>query len=140
MASEIFVDTSGLYALLVAGDDVHVAARHILKAAAKTRRRFVTTDYVLDETATLLLARGHGRLIASMFEATLESSACAIEWSSPTLFHRTMAFFKKHLEHGWSFTDCLSFCVMKDRRLRDSLTKDVHFQQAGFVALLRTGH
>jgi predicted nucleic acid-binding protein len=136
MANEIFVDTSGLYSLLVAGDDGHKAARAILEGAAKVKRRFITTDYVLDETATLLLARGYNQLVAPMFEATLESSACAVEWSTPTLFNRTVAFLQRHLEHGWSFTDCMSFCVMKDRRLRDSLTKDVHFQQAGFVALL----
>jgi predicted nucleic acid-binding protein len=43
----------------------------------------------------------------------------------------------KHIDQGWSFTDCLSFQVMKARRLREALTKDEHFEKAGFVALLR---
>ena len=43
----------------------------------------------------------------------------------------------KHDDPTWSFTDCLSFVVMKDLRLRDALTKDAYFDQAGFVALLR---
>ena len=42
-----------------------------------------------------------------------------------------------HVDQPWSYTDCLSFRIMKERRLRDALTKDAHFEQAGFVALLR---
>lgn len=32
----------------------------------------------------------------------------------------------------FSFTDCASFVVMKERRLRKALTSDRHFKQAGF--------
>lgn len=34
-------------------------------------------------------------------------------------------------------TDCLSFVVMQEQKLTEALTADVHFQQAGFRALLR---
>ncbi len=57
MANEIFVDTSGYYAMLVRDDDGHAGVGRILRDARKRKRRFVTTDYVLDETATLLKAR-----------------------------------------------------------------------------------
>ena len=36
----------------------------------------------------------------------------------------------------WSFTDCLSFVVMRALRLQAALTSDVHFEQAGFRVLL----
>ncbi|MFN0055040.1 MAG: hypothetical protein ACKV0T_22945 [Planctomycetales bacterium] len=36
----------------------------------------------------------------------------------------------------WSFTDCVSFCVMNSTRLHDALTKDAHFGAAGFHPLL----
>jgi len=42
----------------------------------------------------------------------------------------------KHEDQVWSFTDCLSFVVMNDQRLCDSLTKDAHFREAGFEPLL----
>ncbi len=37
----------------------------------------------------------------------------------------------------WSLTDCLSFVVMKELGIKDALTPDEHFDQAGFHALLR---
>ena len=62
MARETFIDTSGFYALLVASDTNHPDAEAWLKAAKSSQARSVTTDYVLDETATLLKAKGQGHL------------------------------------------------------------------------------
>jgi predicted nucleic acid-binding protein len=137
MANEIFVDTSGFYALLVKGDNYHRAADAILREAQRRKRRFVTTDHVLDETATLLKARGHAHLLGAFFDRLLKSQACRIEWTDPARFHVAQEFFLKHADQAWSFTDCLSFRIMKELRLRDALTKDRHFQEAGFVVLLK---
>jgi predicted nucleic acid-binding protein len=137
MANDIFVDTSGFYALLVKADDRHAAASALLGPARKCRRRFVTTDYVLDETATLLKARGYSHLLNAFFDLLDQSHACRVEWTDPDEFHATRRFFLKHADQAWSFTDCLSFRIMKDLRLRDALTKDGHFQDAGFVVLLK---
>ena len=137
MANEVFVDTSGFYALLVKGDSQHRSAGVILRVAQRRKRRFVTTDYVLDETATLLKARGHVHLLGAFFDRLLKSQACRIEWTDPARFHGAQAFFLKHADQAWSFTDCLSFRIMKELRLRDALTKDGHFQEAGFAVLLK---
>lgn len=137
MARDAFVDTSGYFALLVRGDDKHDRAAAILSDAERKRRRFVTTDYVLDETITLLGARGHRHLIPSFLGATLNSTACRVEWTTRERFAETAAFALRHADKHWSFTDCLSFVVMKQRRLSEALTTDVHFEEAGFVALLR---
>ncbi|MFM6219167.1 MAG: PIN domain-containing protein, partial [Dolichospermum sp.] len=37
----------------------------------------------------------------------------------------------------WGLVDCISFIVMQDRGISDAPTTDIHFQQAGFRALLR---
>ena len=76
MAHEIFVDTSGFYALLVQRDDKHAEAAQILHAAGTKKRGFVTTDYVLDETATLLKARGPGHKVHNLFETVFASAVC----------------------------------------------------------------
>ena len=127
-----FVDTSGFYALLIRDDHAHTRASELLARAAGSRGGFVTTDYVLDETATLLRARGHGHLTEAFFEAVFTSLACQIQWIDPDAFARTRRFFWKHRDQPWSFTDCLSFVVMRALGLHDALTTDAHFRQAGF--------
>ncbi len=44
--------------------------------------------------------------------------------------------FTARSDKEWSLTDCLSFIVMERRGIRDALTADNHFEQAGFRAVL----
>jgi predicted nucleic acid-binding protein len=130
------VDTSGFYALLVKGNAMHQRASDLVRRASRTSGRFVTTDYILDETATLLKARGHGHLSATLFETVFTSAACRLEWMDPDSFAETRRFFLKHQDQDWSFTNCFSFCLMRRLGLRDALSTDAHFRQAGFNPLL----
>jgi predicted nucleic acid-binding protein len=134
--NESFVDTSGFYALLVRGDRQHGRAKKILAAAARSGGRFVTTDYILDETATLLRARELGHLAEAFFESVFASVACRVEWMDPDRFAQTRQFFLKHHDKQWSFTDRFSFGIMGALGLRDALTTDSHFRQAGYYPLL----
>lgn len=136
MGVETFVDTSGFYALLSKDDPGHARAAEILREGERGRRRFATTDYVLDEAATLLSARGKRHLAAPLFRAALHSGACRIEWTGADRFQAAAAFSERHLDQPWSFTDCLSFVVTKERRIREALTRDGDFRKAGFVPLL----
>jgi predicted nucleic acid-binding protein len=136
MAGEIFIDTSGFYALLVRGDDRHDRARQAMRQAAKKKQRFVTTDYVLDEAATLLMARGGSGVIPALFESVSASKACRVVWMDAERFEKTKGLFIKNIANTWSFTDCFSFIIMRELRLREALSKDGHFKAAGFIPLL----
>jgi predicted nucleic acid-binding protein len=114
----------------------HAQAREILARAAQVGERFVTTDYVLDESATLLKARGHGYLLQAFFGTVFASTACRLEWMDSDRFDQTRRFFLKHRDQAWSFTDCFSFWLMRQLGLREALTTDEHFGHAGFKPLL----
>lgn len=45
--------------------------------------------------------------------------------------------FRRHADKDWSFTDCASFIIMRELRIRDAFTTDHHFRQAGFEPLLK---
>ena len=137
MAADVFVDTSGFYALLAKRDTWHQKADRLVSKAGRDGRRLVTTDYVLVETANLLRARGLGYLTSELFERVLNSTACRIEWTDVDGFQKARVFFQKHTDQSWSFTDCSCFCAMKELRVREALTSDAHFEQAGFVVLLK---
>ena len=136
MAAEIFIDTSGFYALLVRGDDRHHPAQVVMHKAAEKKQRFVTTDYVLDETATLLMARHCSSVIPALFESVSASQACRIVWMDSERFEKTKGLFIKNIANSWSFTDCFSFILMRELRLREALSNDQHFRDAGFTPLL----
>ena len=48
-----------------------------------------------------------------------------------------LALFEARPDKSWGLTDCTSFVVMQRDGIRDALTSDHHFAQAGFRALLR---
>lgn len=52
-------------------------------------------------------------------------------------FERGVDLYRRRPDKEWSLTDCISFVVMEEEEIREALTADAHFEQAGFVALLR---
>lgn len=136
MAREIFIDTAGLYALADRRDLVRPAALACLRTALAARRRLVLTDYIIDEATTLAKARGGGPAAGQLLDIVDRSTGFSFEWIGPERFATAKAFFRKHADHGYSFTDCTSFVVMRELGLRDVLTTDRHFTVAGFVPLL----
>jgi len=136
-SADVFMDTAGFLALWDAADEHHSAAGRLQGELSRSRRRFVTSDYIVDETATLLLLR-HSHAAAADFLDTVErSEALRLEWIGPERFHAAAGFFRRHGDEEWSFTDCVSFVLMHELRIRDAFTTDHHFQQAGFATLLK---
>jgi predicted nucleic acid-binding protein len=54
---------------------------------------------------------------------------------TPEIFEEAWAYFNKHKDKGYSFTDCVSFAVMDELNIKNALTFDKHFRQAGFKVL-----
>ena len=132
----VFVDTSGFFALLVQRDPAHKRAVQLVSEWQLVGRQTFTSDYIVDETATLLKMRGHGSLLSSFFSLLDSSEALGLVFVDEERFGKTKEFLLKHQDHGYSFTDCSSFLLMKQFGSTESLTTDVHFREAGFRALL----
>jgi len=131
----LFVDTAGWMAVINAGDPAHERA-----AAARDRwleegGLLVTTDYVADETLTLLRVR-HGLSTAEAWWRQVDGST-HVRWEAINLARADKArgIFFRYADKAFSFTDCTSFVVMRELKLRDALTTDRYFAQAGFVTL-----
>lgn len=135
-AREIFVDTSGLYALVDKRDAHHQNARDAVTKLLRAGRRLVVTDYVVAETVNLANARSGSHVATRVLDLVEQSAGIRIEWIESGRFDKTKAFFRKHGDHRYSFTDCTSFVVMRELRLTEALTTDRHFAEAGMRALL----
>jgi predicted nucleic acid-binding protein len=136
MAHEVFLDSAGLYALADHRDPVRTSAVACVRNLMQAKRWLVLTDYVVDEAATLAKSRGGSYGALRLIEIVERSRGFRMEWIGPQRFESAKAFFRKHADHGYSFTDCTSFVVMRELALTDALTTDRHFIAAGFKALL----
>jgi predicted nucleic acid-binding protein len=50
---------------------------------------------------------------------------------------KAIELYSQRPDKEWSLTDCVSFITMQEHGLAEALTGDHHFEQAGFVALLK---
>jgi|SRR5208282_3410351 len=135
MAYEVFIDTSGFYAQWDRNDRAHEKVRAWL---GQNQGKFipVTTEWVIGETCTLLMARRAPHLIGTFLDQLAASRVLrSINPDAETL-DQTKQFLRRYADQRYSFVDCLSFCVMKRYHISHALTTDLHFRQAGFQPLL----
>ena len=132
----IFVDTGAWYAVEVEDDVNHEEACEILALIAAGKFGVsVTTDYVLDETLTLLRSRRDLTSAMAFIKKIKESSSVRVFWIDENLFEKALLIFQKSQSAPWSFTDCTSFALMNELSISEAFTFDKHFTQAGFQAL-----
>jgi predicted nucleic acid-binding protein len=135
MPGEVFLDTSGFFALMDSRDPAHLKAKRWL-GAQRGRARPVTTEWIVGETCTLLVARKHPHLVAGFLDYLEQSAALLVLNPDEGLLGSAKQLIRRQAEQGYSFVDCLSFCVMRERRISQAFTTDEHFHKAGFSALL----
>lgn len=135
MASEVLFDTSGFFALMDERDLAHKKAVRWIRAH-RARLQPVTTEWIVGETCTLLVARKRSHLVVRFLDYLEQSTALLVINPDEVLLRSAKDFIRRQAEQGYSFVDCLSFCLMKEREIPDALTADEHFRKAGFSALL----
>jgi predicted nucleic acid-binding protein len=128
----LFVDTAGWMCLADASDPEHKAARHARDEWLGVGGLLISTDYVQDETLTLLRVRLGLDAAARWWEQVDSSTRLRWELVDPARAEKARAWFFRWRDKDFSFTDCTSFVVMKELRLRRALTPDRHFRDAGF--------
>ena len=131
----LFVDTAGWMAMADTADPMHSATRQERDACLRGGGLLVTTDYVLNETLTMIRSR-LGLSAAVRWWAQIDaSSRLQWEWIGPPRAEQARRLFFAMGDEDLSFTDCTSFVVMEELRLRRALTTDRNFAQAGFEVL-----
>lgn len=134
----VFVDTSGWIALLQTDDIDHSRAASVMQELKTKRRSLITSDWVLAETGNGLARLPARKRYVPMVKSILRSSDVELVEVSSAVFHEALALYHKTSDKQWGIVDCTSFAIMRERELRDALTWDQHFEQAGFRCLLRT--
>ena len=137
MAHEVFIDSSGLYALADRRDSYHAQAKERVGRLIESGTGLVLSDYIVDEVCTLAKVRAGSDAALRLLDIVERSRAIDLVFIGVEHFQAAKALFRRHADHGYSFTDCTSFVVMNELRIRDALTSDHHFVEAGFRILLK---
>jgi predicted nucleic acid-binding protein len=105
-----FTDTAFWIALFRARDQYHREALAWQKHLVRTRALIVPTEGVCFEWLKAMSG--------TATRSPVDADALDL-YAAPS-------------DKGWSLTDCVSFTVMSQRSIREALTADYQFDQAGF--------
>ena len=129
----IFVDTGAWYASLVPTDPYHAKAVQWL---ATNHSPLLTTDYVIDETLTLLRMRGERKRALVLGARFFDHGLAEIHKISPADLTLAWKTFEHFDDKGWSFTDCTSKVVMEQLDIEVAFAFDHHFHQFGTIQVV----
>lgn len=130
----MLLDTFGLLCLLNREEPFHSEARVHYQAA--TRR--VTHSYVVAELVALAEARGILRQKNLAFADRIATDPqIEFVWVDEPLHLAALHLLQARLDKSYSLCDAVSFVLMQRRGIREALTSDRHFEQEGFVRLLK---
>ena len=131
----VFVDTGGWMACVDRADPASAACRAARDTSLEAGHVLITTDFVIDETLTLIRFR-IGLAAAAAWWQQIEGSA-RLRWErvDSDRFERARDLFFHYRDKALSFTDCTSVAIMRELKLTTVITTDRHFHQVGFEVL-----
>ncbi len=137
MTNNLFVDTSGWASLFVNNQPYYSQAEQYFRLAVQQQRGIVTTNYVVAELVALLnspLRIPRQRVFEIIDAIKTVPYVTVVHIDTDTT---AWELCKSRVDKAWSLVDCTSFVAMQQLNIQEALTTDQHFEQAGFVRLLK---
>jgi predicted nucleic acid-binding protein len=130
----MLLDTSGLLCFHHRAEPQHAEAVDFFRAA----RLRLTHNYILAEFVALAQSRRLPRQAALDFVVDLQDNPLVVVVYVETNLHRdAVELLRLRPDKSWSLCDAVSFLLMDLWGLTEALTTDHHFEQAGYVRLLK---
>lgn len=131
---KLFVDTGAWFALADKSDQYHNQAIEIYGDLLRDYR-LLTTNLVISETYTLM-RRALGHQAAIRFVDNIEASPRVIKiYSDSTHEEQAIDILRQYHDQDFSYTDSVSFAVMKQYGAVKAFAFDRHFITAGFTLI-----
>lgn len=127
----VFLDTSFFKALFDPKDDFYQQAKGIWAKIQEEKVLTVTSNYILDESFTLLKKRNGHQVVKKFRDDLAISKNIAVIRVIQDDEAKAWNWFLKDWSN-LSFTDCVSFAVMQRLEMKRVATFDRHFAKAGF--------
>ncbi|WP_211299200.1 type II toxin-antitoxin system VapC family toxin [Methylovulum psychrotolerans] len=135
----LFMDTSGWANYLIKTEPFHVQTSQLLQQCFMNKAGLVTSNYVLAELIALLysplrITKPQQIKIMETIKAAFWVKVIHIDQVKE---QQAYQLWKSRPDKKWSLVDCSSFVLMQDERITAAITSDHHFEQAGFIRLLK---
>ncbi len=124
----IFVDTGVWFSLFVEKEPTH---QRTLKWFDSVMEPLETSDYVIDETLTLLVKRGEHPKALKFGKSVIEEQVAILTFVSESQFNRSWILFQRLSAAGLSFTDCSTHIIARDLGVDKIASFDRHFLTTG---------
>jgi predicted nucleic acid-binding protein len=127
--SGVFLDTGYLIALVNKRDNFHDVA---VTASKRYQGPFFTTQLVIIELANSLCLPAQRPLALKIIEKMQIDPLTTIVELTSARYEEALNLYKKRSDKAWGMIDCFSFNAMDEFGIRQALTFDEHFRQAGY--------
>jgi len=137
--NSLFVDTSGWASLFVANQPYYPQADQYFRLAFHQQKRIYTTNYIIAELVALLNSplRVSRSRIFEIIDAIKTADYIEVVHIDDVTDTLAWTLCKNRIDKAWSLVDSTSFIVMQQIKIQEALTTDQHFEQAGFIRLLK---
>jgi predicted nucleic acid-binding protein len=125
----VFVDTSAWFAFANRGDPEYRAVR---TAMGSLDGLLVTSNFVFDEIVTLCLYRLGHEAAMRVGQSLLDASAVDLIRATPADERHAWELFRRRVDEEFSFTDCVSFVMMRRLGIERAVALDDDFRREGF--------
>lgn len=131
----VFADTFYFIALLNPDDLQHATAGAFSQSFDG---KLITTGWILTELGDGMARPPWRETFVALRDDLLANPNVRIVPCSEELQSEGVELYRRRPDKEWSLTDCISFVVMQSEGITEALTGDHHFEQAGFIALLKS--
>lgn len=128
----IYIDSGAFLARYLAHDQCHSHAVRYWRELQRSREPCVTSNFVLDETITLLARRTTYAFAAERARVLYGPKSVTILRPDDGDEISAVVLFEKFADQRVSFTDCVSFALMRKHQIKRVFSFDRHFELAGF--------
>jgi predicted nucleic acid-binding protein len=129
----IFVDTGAWLALADEDDAHHKDAAAIFPSLLKTSNGLTTSNLVIAESYVLILKNLGHKAAVDFLDNMNGSPRIQKICSSSDMETEAEGILKKYSDQDFSYTDAVSFAIMKTQKMKKAFAFDKHFQTMGFM-------
>ena len=128
----LFVDTGAWYALIDRNDPDHKNAADFFW---RNKTPLITTNFIFDETVTLLRSRLGWAVAADFGKKLRDSGFVSLVVVKDIDEEKAWEIFLKFKDKDFSYTDCTSFALMQRLQIDTAFSFDSHFKIMKFQVL-----